>query len=291
MQVANYELGDYLRTLRAATSPSKVGLPTTKRRRVPGLRRDELANLVGLSTEYYVRLEQGRAENPSAAALSAIAQALQLDQAQTNHLSDLAANAVRLQPTKNTTIRDELASVVGEIADLPAIITNRSLDVLAFNELACRVITDFAALSPHDRNMARHIFLDPTARATHPDWDRAARDTVGMLRLAVLRPPLEEGLVSLISELRGRSEIFEQFWETHYVYEKTHGEKSFYHPMVGMIDLQYETFLIAGEHHHMLVVYTASPNSTAAARLRQLQTGEALGGPLRAVGPPSTPWA
>jgi len=265
------ELGNYLRTLRGMVSPAQVGLPDTGRRRVPGLRRGELSQLVGLSTEYYGRLEQGRAERPSPAVLSAISRVLQLDPAQRAHLFDLARHPRVVVPRKAEPIRAGLDHVVAGIVDCPALLVNRGLDVLAWNELATLVIADFDRLPVRDRNMARQVFLAPDARQRHADWAHAARDTVGMLRLSVRRPPVENSLVELVDELLERSPAFGELWQTHYVYEKTHGAKAFHHPAVGTIDLRYETFHVAGQEQHMLVVYAAEPGSAAEAGLRRLR--------------------
>lgn len=267
--MATREFGAYLKTLRASTCPEDVGLPMTGRRRVAGLRRSEVAHLVGLSTEYYVRLEQGRA-NPSESVLNSIARALRLDGAQAGHLRDLAHTVGSLRPTEAEPLRPGLESVVDAIGSLPAVLVNRALQVMAHNDLAARLFTDFGSLAPRDRNLARQIFLEPSSRTLHVDWDLAARDTVGILRLAAQRPPLEDDLVELIRELQSKSAEFETLWSTHLVHEKTHGIREFDHPLVGLLELQYETFLVAGQEHHMLVVYSAPAGSEAHAKLARL---------------------
>ncbi|MBO9520636.1 MAG: helix-turn-helix transcriptional regulator [Nocardioidaceae bacterium] len=267
--MSSTEFGAYLKALRATAGPEDVGLPMTGRRRVAGLRRSEIAQLVGLSTEYYVRLEQGRA-NPSDSVLKGIARALRLDSAQAAHLRDLAQPASALRPTEAAPLRVGLEAVVDAIGTLPAVLVNRGLFVLAHNHLASRLLTDFDRQAPHERNLARHIFLEPAARTLHVDWERAARDTVGILRLAAQRPPLEDDLVALVRDLRGRSPEFEELWSSHLVHEKTHGAKEFAHPLVGTLELQYETFLVAGQEQHMLVVYAAAPDSEAYAKLQRL---------------------
>ena len=265
------ELGLYLRTLRAMVRPEDVGLPDTGRRRVPGLRRAEVSRLVGLSTEYYVRLEQGRAERPSQDVLAAISRALRLGPAERAHLFDLARYPRPPRPSRPQRLRDGLDFVVNGITEYPALLLNRGLDVLAWNPLAALVITDFARLPVAERNMARHVFLNPTARSFYVDWAAAARDTVGMLRLATRRPPIEERLVSLVDELTRRSADFAHLWETHHVHEKTHGDKLFRHPVVGDLTVRYETFLVAGQENHQLVVYTAPPGSVTCHRVGRLK--------------------
>lgn len=269
--MSDNELGNYLRTLRGLVSPEQVGLSCTGRRRVPGLRRAEVSKLVGLSTEYYIRLEQGRAERPSETVLRAISKALQLGPAQEAHLFDLARHPRAITPCKPDRLRHGLDYMVNGIADYPALLMNRGMDVLSWNPLAAALFTDFGALPADQRNMARHIFLDPAARALHADWEIAAMDSVGILRLATKRPPLEETLMSLVAELSARSADFARLWDTHYVHEKTHGVRVFRHPVVGELTIQYETFLVAGQEHHMLVAYTAEPQSVTFDRLQQLK--------------------
>lgn len=269
------ELGTYLRTLRGMVSPEDVGLPDTGRRRVPGLRRAEVSRLVGLSTEYYVRLEQGRAERPSQDVLAAISRALKLGPAERAHLFDLARYPRPLRPSRPERLRDGLDFVVNGIADYPALLMNRSMDVLAWNPLAALLFTDFARLPVGRRNMARHVFLNPSARSLHVDWETAARDTVGILRLATRRPPIEESLVALIDELSTHSDDFAHLWETHHVHEKTHGDKLFRHAVAGDLTLCYETFLVAGQEQHQLVVYTAAPGSATFHRLCRLKASAA----------------
>ncbi|WP_035850794.1 helix-turn-helix transcriptional regulator [Kitasatospora azatica] len=256
-------LGGYLRTRRALVSPADVGLPPTGRRRVPGLRREEVAELVGLSTDYYVRLEQGRADRPSAEVLDALARALQLSAAERAHLYDLARPRRGAASRTEAAVRPALRQVVQAIPSTPALIMNDRNDVLAWNPLAAALIADFPQLRPHERNMARRIFLDPDARQVHPDWDEAARSTVGMLRMAAGRRPNDPALVRLIGELSLGSPAFRTLWATHYVHEKTHGPKRFRHPVVGEVALRYETFQAPGTAHQLLVVYTAAPGSPA----------------------------
>lgn len=255
-------LGDYLRARRAMVSPADVGLPPTGRRRVPGLRREEVAELVGLSTDYYVRLEQGRADRPSDEVLDALSRALGLGPAERAHLYDLARPPRRAGVTgRGDVLRSTLRQVVEAIPTTPALIMNDRNDVLAWNRLAAELIADFPGLAPHERNMARRIFLDPAAPDIHLDWDEAAHTTVGILRMAAGRRPHDPELVRLVGELSLGSETFRRLWAGHHVHEKTHGPKRFRHPAVGDITLEYETFQAPGATHHLLVIYTAAPGS------------------------------
>ncbi|MFF0630236.1 helix-turn-helix transcriptional regulator [Streptomyces sp. NPDC004296] len=261
-------LGDYLRARRALVSPADAGLPATSRRRVPGLRREEVAELVGLSTDYYVRLEQGRAHHPSDEVLDALGRALMLGPAERAHLYDLARPPRRASATTAVTgrgevLRSALRQVVEAMPTAPAVIMNDRNDVLAWNHLAAALIADFPHLPVHERNMARRVFLDPDAPKIHLDWDEAARTTVGMLRMAAGRRPHDPQLVRLIGELALGSETFRKLWASHHVHEKTHGSKRFRHPAAGDIALNYETFQVPGAAHHLLVVYTAPPGSPA----------------------------
>ncbi|WP_327064536.1 helix-turn-helix transcriptional regulator [Kitasatospora sp. NBC_01302] len=267
IMIAN-SLGDYLRARRALVAPAEAGLPTTGRRRVPGLRREEVAELVGLSTDYYVRLEQGRAEHPSDEVLDALSRALRLGSAERAHLHDLArpprrAGAAAAATGRGEALRPALRQVVEAVPNAPAVIMNDRNDVLAWNRLAAALIADFPNLAPRERNMARRIFLDPDARDIHLDWDEAARTTVGMLRMAAGRRPHDPELVRLIGELSLGSDTFRKLWAGHHVHEKTHGPKHFRHPAVGEVMLNYETFQVPGAAHHLLVIYTAPPGSAA----------------------------
>ncbi|MFF2073684.1 helix-turn-helix transcriptional regulator [Kitasatospora sp. NPDC058162] len=256
-------LGAYLRTRRALLTPEEAGLPSTARRRVPGLRREEVAELVGLSTDYYVRLEQGRAERPSEEVLDALGRALRLGPAERAHLRDLARRPRRAAAGRQEVLRPTLRRVVEAMPATPAVVMNDRNDVLAWNRLAAALIADFPQLPPRERNMARRIFLDPNARAVHLDWDDAARATVGILRMAAGRRPHDPELIRLIGELSLGSAEFRTLWAGHHVHEKGHGPKRFHHPAVGEVALDYETFRVPGAAHHLLVVYSAAPGSPA----------------------------
>ncbi|WP_229816157.1 helix-turn-helix transcriptional regulator [Streptomyces lucensis] len=261
-------VGDYLRARALWCHPADAGLPTTGRRRVPGLRREEVAELAGLSTDYYVRLEQGRADRPSDEVLDALGRALRLGSAERAHLYDLArpprrATATAAASERGDVLRSTLRQLVEGIPIIPAVIMNDRNDVLAWNRLAAALIADFPNLAPRERNMARRIFLDPDAREIHLDWVEAARTTVGILRMAAGRHPHDPELVHPAGELSLGSETFRKLWPSHHVHEKTHGPKRFRHPTVGDVTLNYETFQVAGAAHHLLAIYTAPPGSPA----------------------------
>jgi transcriptional regulator with XRE-family HTH domain len=270
--IAN-SLGDYLRTRRGLVSPEDVGLPPTGLRRVPGLRREEVAELAALSIDYYMRLEQGRADRPSDEVLDALGRALRLGPAERAHLRDLARPRSSIR--RDEQLRPALRQVVATMPT-PAVIMNDRTDVLAWNPLAAALLADFPNLPPRERNMARRIFLDPDARQVHLDWDEAARTTVGILRMAAGRQPHNAELVRLVGELALGSPEFRTLWASHHVHEKTNGRKHFGHPTIGEVALDYETFQAPGAAHHLLVVYTAAPGSPAEEALNFLASFTAV---------------
>src|SRR3954447_3494742 len=189
------ELGDFLRTRRARLQPQDVGLPDHGRRRVPGLRREELAQLAGVSVDYYVRLEQGRDIHPSDQVLDAIANALRLNEDERTHLNALVRPRPRARRRRPERVRPTLQRLLDRI-DVPAMIIGRRMDVLAFNPLAGALTAGF-----RERNMLRHVFLDESARDLYPEWDAVAAETVGFLRLAAGADPDDAQLIELVGEL------------------------------------------------------------------------------------------
>jgi transcriptional regulator with XRE-family HTH domain len=264
------DLGDFLKTRRARIRPEDVGLQSFGRRRVPGLRREELAQLAGVSFDYYVRLEQGRAGHPSEAVLDAIARALRLDEAERAHLFDLTKPVRRRRAPRAERVRPEVRRLVDTLHDLPAMVIGRRMDVLAWNRLAAALLGDWGALPREQRNTARHFFLDEGARRLYRDWDENARATVGWLRLAAGRHPDDAGLAELVGELSMKSEEFRRLWPRHDVREKTHGKKRFQHPIVGPLTLAYESLALPGDGDQTLVLYTAEPGSKSETALRLL---------------------
>nr|WP_256735922.1 helix-turn-helix transcriptional regulator [Mycolicibacterium hippocampi] len=264
-------MGEFLQARRAAVSPAAVGIPDTGRRRVPGLRREEVADLVGLSTDYYVRLEQGRGGHPSDSVLDAIASALRLDPTQRAHLYHLA------RPSRRH--REEVAHRVGtstlmfvDTLTVPALVLAANTDVIGWNELACAVFTDFSARPARERNTAWLLFRDEEVASRHRDWDNAARDTVGMLRLAAGRNADDPRLTALINELSRHSTTFRRFWDDHHVYEKASGLTLLRHHEVGDIDLNFVTWTTPASPDQMLITYMPEPASRSAEALRLLQS-------------------
>jgi transcriptional regulator with XRE-family HTH domain len=272
-------IGQFLRARRERVRPEDVGLPDFGRRRVPGLRREELATLAGVSADYYVRLEQGRERHPSEQVIDALARALQLDDDATAHLHDLARPAPRRRRAAKRAerIRPELLRLMEAWPHTPAMVMGRHLDVLAANSLATALHGGFA----RGNNLVRTLFLDPAARERYPDWDVVARDTVAALRASV-GPDLDDPhLTDLVGELSLKSERFRALWARHDVREKTHGTKRFVHPQVGELELHYETFAVAGSSGQVLSVYHAEPGSSTEQALALLSSIAAEGAATR----------
>lgn len=289
MEERRRELADFLRTRRARITPDQAGLPADGRaRRVPGLRRDEAARLAGVSTEYYTRIEQGRAHNPSPEVFEALARALRLDHSEREHLADLLARpaAARRAPTSPQRVRPGLHLVLQTLDHVPALILGRRTDVLASNRLAREVLTDFDALPATRRNLARYYLLDPEARERVGDWERAAAETVAVLRLEAGRHPHDRQLADLIGELTLRCPEFSACWNDHRVLRRTHGIKHHRHPLVGDLHFTYESLQPPGDIDQTLCVYTAEPGSGTAEALRLLAGWtESGGGPAHSGAP------
>ncbi|MFE0455594.1 helix-turn-helix domain-containing protein [Streptomyces sp. NPDC058914] len=270
-------LGEFLRSCRSRLVPDEVGMPRTGRRRVSGLRREELAQLAGMSVDYYTRLEQGRSRTASHAVLDALAAALRLDGAERAHLFDLAADhrprpgaGDRVLQRVNATTQRVLSAL--DSAYSPAFVLGRYTDVLAGNRLASALITDFAALPPRDRNQARFVFLDPYARELYGEWDSVAADTAAMLRMEAGRRPDDQVLSDLVSELSARSPEFRALWADQRVIERTDGTKAYHHPVVGDLSVSYQAMVLAGQDDQTLFVYTTQPGSRDETALRLLAT-------------------
>ncbi|WP_033822737.1 helix-turn-helix domain-containing protein, partial [Kitasatospora sp. MBT63] len=267
------ELSEFLRSRRARLRPEDVGLPDYGgRRRVPGLRREELAQLAGVSTAYYVRLEQGHGENVSTAVLDGVANALRLTTAEREHLYRLT-KPVHRRPrgaARPQRVRPAFQQLLDMMDGIPAYVIGRRLDIIAWNRLACALIGDFAALPPEQRNMAWQVFRDPAARELYDDWEGKATDVVGFLRLDAGSFPDDPRLAALIGELSLKSEDFRRLWAAHDVRDKGHGTKELHHPLVGRLTLQYETLRLPADPDQVLLTYHAEPGSPSAESLRLL---------------------
>ncbi|WP_416222967.1 helix-turn-helix domain-containing protein [Streptomyces sp. VB1] len=268
------ELSEFLRTRRAKLQPGDVGLPEFGRhRRVPGLRREELAQLAGVSVAYYTRLEQGNGRNVSAEVLDAIARALRLTDAESAHLTHLAKPArhkKRRRTARVQRVRKGLLYLLDSMDGIPAYVTGARSDVLAWNPMAGAVFGDWGALPPAERNWARLVFLSPAYRDLFVNWDSKASDMVSYLRLYAGCHPDDPELSALVGELSVKSDEFRRLWATHNVKEKGHGIKVLRHPLVGELTLSYETLNLPDDEEQHLVTYHAEPGSESAQALRLL---------------------
>ncbi|MGW7532429.1 helix-turn-helix domain-containing protein [Amycolatopsis sp. NPDC054798] len=265
MADTNRELADFLRRARAQADPARAGLPPDGRvRRVPGLRREEVARLAGVSTDYYARLEQGRRITPSAAVVAAIGRALELDTAGRAHLEDLIGHATapaRRQARSAQRIRPGLHQLLDALDGEPALVLGRRTDILAANRMAKALFADFDQLPAARRNYARWMFLDEDARSLFVDWPDQARAAVENLRFEVGRDPDDRATAELVAELRAHSREFSQWWDQHRVHQRTHGSKRLLHPLVGDLTVEYETLTPPGDPDTTLFVYTTREGS------------------------------
>lgn len=268
----NTDLREFLRSRRARVSPEEVGLPTRPgARRVPGLRREEVAQLAGMSVDYYVRLERGRNVNASESILDAVARALRLNPTERSHLFALARpSRKRPRPMAPQRVRPGLLQVVETMTDIPVIVLGRRLDLLASNQLARAFYTDFTALPARERNMVRFIFLDEAARGLYVDWEGAARGVVASLHLYAGQNPHDPQLAELIGDLSLRDPDFRRWWADHDVFDREHGTKDYHHPVVGDLTLHYEALIPTGDPDQRLGLHTAEPGSPSDQALRLL---------------------
>ncbi|WP_406632745.1 helix-turn-helix transcriptional regulator [Amycolatopsis sp. WGS_07] len=255
-------LGEFLRARRGITAPAD-GFADT-RRRVSGLRREEVAQLAGVSTDYYVRLEQGRERTPSAQVVDALGRALQLDDEALAHLHSLARPKprARRRPAKER-VSPRLVQLMDAWPQTPAVVLGRTMTVLAANLLGEALFGGHE----HSGDLLRLVFLDPDAREFYPDWEQVAVNTVGGLRSAAgtdLDDPL---LIEAVGELSLKSADFRRLWARHDLRQKTHETKRFRHPLVGMLTLHYESMTVNSAPGQQLVVYQADPGSPSESAL------------------------
>jgi transcriptional regulator with XRE-family HTH domain len=276
---ARTEFHDFLTSRRSRLTPERAGLPAYGgNRRVPGLRREEVALLAGMSVDYYVRLERGNAKGVSDSVLEALARALQLDEAERAHLFDLA-NAVNAgsgaaartasrgrapRGAARLRVRPSVQRILDSMTTVPAYARNRRFDVLGANRLGralmSPVFEDAAGAAP---NLARFLFLDPAARVYYRDWSGVANDVVAVLRSEAGIDPHDKPLQDLVGELSTRSEVFRTRWAAHNVRFHRSGAKNFHHPVVGDLDLVYDAMELPADPGLTLVAYTAEPGTAS----------------------------
>jgi transcriptional regulator with XRE-family HTH domain len=259
------EIRDFLTTRRARIKPEEAGLPAFGgSRRVPGLRREEAAMLAGVSVDYYIRLERGNLSGVSDSVLESLARALRLDDAERDHLHDLARQANHGRRTRRgpaERIRPQVQHLLDAMTDAPAYVRNGRLDVLATNHLWRAV---FAPITPNPAgrlNMARFIFLDPASQEFYRDWERIAEDIVALLRGEAGRHPYDRELTDLVGELTTRSDRFRTWWASHNVRQHRAGVKRMHHPLVGDLTLAYESMELTADPGLRLNAYSAEPGT------------------------------
>jgi transcriptional regulator with XRE-family HTH domain len=285
------EIREFLTSRRARITPQQAGLATYGSRRVPGLRREEVAVLAGVSVPYYTRLERGDMSGASDSVLEALARALELDDAERAHLFDLARAAQPAVPPRRRReprqrIRPAIQQILDAMTGAAAHVGNDRLDMLGANQLGYALYSEMFdnQIRP---NAARFVFLDPRAREFYADWDRAARDVAGTLRSAAGRNPYDRGLSDLVGELSTQSEAFRTHWAAHNVRFHISGIKHFHHPVVGELQLNYERLEIVWDSGLTIFSYTADPGTRSAENLHLLGSWAATSG--AAVADPTPP--
>jgi len=289
------EIREFLTSRRARITPDQVELASYGPRRVPGLRREEVAVLAGVSIQYYTRLERGDMNGVSESVLSALAGALQLDDAERAHLFDLARAAhpmparPRRRPAKQR-VRTEVQWTLEAITGAAAFVSNDRLDILAANQLGRALYSELYDTPARPVNTARFVFLDPRAEVSYGDWDRIATETVAILRSAAGRDPYNRELSDLVGELATQSEAFRTRWATHNVRFHNTGTKHFNHPVVGELTLSFKRLDLAADPGLTLFTYTAEPGSRSEDALKLLGSWAATiapAQPARATEPSS----
>lgn len=269
------EVRDFLATRRARITPEQAGLPTFGgHRRVPGLRREELALLAGVSVDYLTRLERGNLRGASDSVLEALARALQLDEAERAHLFDLA-RAAKATPSSQPRrpagrIRPGVQRVLDAVTGAPALVRNGRLDYLGANALARALYAPLFDSPAGPPNSARFVFLDPASQDFHADWNRVANDLVAILRTEAGQNPWDRALTNLIGELSTRSTEFRTRWAAHDVRLHRTGTKTIHHPVVGELTLSYEAMELAADTGLTMHIYTAEPGTPSADALAVL---------------------
>ncbi|MFJ5110402.1 helix-turn-helix domain-containing protein [Streptomyces sp. NPDC088551] len=265
------ELGEFLRARRAGLSPRSVGLPDSgSLRRVPGLRREEVAQLAAISTDFYTRLEQGRIQ-ASAPVLAALARVLHLDDDQRDYLFGLAGKDQK-QPRRRALqkVQPQLQRLLDDLTATPAIVLGRRMDVLAWNALAAALVTDFGRIPERHRNYVRLVFTDPAMRTLYSDWETVARTCAAQLRMEAATYPDDPRLTELVGELSVQDPRFREWWAAHHVATLSVGTKKLHHPVAGDLTLDWDTLTASTDPDQQLVIWTAEVGSPSHDGLRIL---------------------
>jgi transcriptional regulator with XRE-family HTH domain len=267
------ELAEFLKARRSELAPSDLGLPDGgTQRRVAGLRREEVAQLASISTDYYTRLEQGRI-SPSTPVLASLAGVLQLTDDQRTYMYELAgtnaasAKSRRRAPQK---VKPHMQRVLDHITDTPAIVMTPTHDILAWNQLAAALMIDFGEVPERERNFMRLLFTDPRMRSLYPDWEGLARSVVSYIRMEAARKPDDPRLAELVGDLSIKDPQFRQWWAGTHVALKRRGTRTYDHPVVGEITLDWDALTSEAEPDQQIIIYTAEPGSPSEQALRNL---------------------
>ncbi|CAI7977050.1 Helix-turn-helix transcriptional regulator [Frankia sp. Hr75.2] len=260
------ELGRFLRACRARVTPEQAGLAVgSGHRRTPGLRREELATLAGISIDHYARLERGTETRPSPSVIDALARVLLLEEVEHGHLCSLAALAARTAPeppaAPSRVVRPGIKLLLESLRPNPAHVVSRTGDLLAYNSGGLRLFAGMDSWPAKQRNIGRYVFLHPAARDLFDDWSNQVRGCVARLRALAGTDPDAPDLAQLVGELLLKSPEFARLWERYDVKGHSHGRKTFHHPDVGHLALGYQSLRLEGTPDHRLVVYYAEPGT------------------------------
>jgi transcriptional regulator with XRE-family HTH domain len=270
------EVREFLRTRRARLTPAQAGVVVGGRRRVAGLRREEVAMLAAVSTDYYAKMERGNLAGVSPEILDSVARALQLDDAETEHLHDLARAAApapvrrRARTTTEATVRPSLQRLLDAITGAPAWVANQRTDILATNPLGYALLAPMLDDPANGHNIARFTFLNPASRTFYPDWDQGADNVVASLRIAAGQNPHDKSLTDLIGELVTRSDVFRLRWSAHNVRFHRTGTKRIHHPDVGDLEFTFEGLELPGSPGWVMFAYTTAAGSPSEERVKLL---------------------
>jgi len=273
------DISEFLTTRRGRITPEQAGLPSySENRRVAGLRREEVAMLAGVSVDYYTRIERGQLKGVSESVISGIARVLNLDDAERgylNNLVQLSNPTIRtVSKPKPSNVRQSILRLLDTMDSFPAYVRNDRLDIVAHNALTRQLFAPMFSAQPETPNVARFVFLDENSRDFFIDWEKIAKDSVGVLRSLASVNPYDKKLTDLIGELCTRSEFFRVHWAAHEVFEHKMGTKRFRHPEVGELDLNFEILVLPQDPGLVMATYFAAKNSPSENALKLLKIAE-----------------